>query len=123
MALPESLLLAWGLSRRERLPAAFGLLLGSLLLLTAAGDGVLFLEASGRLVTTPGNHHLLGVEPVAARRFLSAFLESRPRPAAIAALLLAPASWLTGLVFLTRTFVGAPPGGEQGATIAAGGSR
>jgi hypothetical protein len=95
MALPEALLLTFGLSRRARLTAlAAGAAL--FLALTIAGDAALFLEGTGALLESGPHHHIAGASSVPPGVLLDRFLASRPRPAAFLALLLTPLSWVAG---------------------------
>jgi hypothetical protein len=94
-ALPEALLLTLGLSRRPRLTGlAAGLAL--FLVLAVAGDTALFLEGTGALLETGVGHHIAGAaSDKSFGDLVETFLASRPRPAAILALVLVPLSWVS----------------------------
>lgn len=93
-ALPEALFLTLGLSRRRRLTGvAAGLTL--FLVLTAAGDVALFLEGIGALLETGAHHRIAGVADTPLWVLVGTFLASRPRPAALLALVLVPLSWVS----------------------------
>jgi hypothetical protein len=99
MALPEALVLSRAASgARNRKPIL--ILLAAFLLLTMAGDLVLFGEAAGRLLVTPGNHHLAGWNPCSPAELFRSFGASRPAPAAIGAVVVAPLSWVLGVITL-----------------------
>ena len=108
LALPEALLLTWGISRR---PGSVGptVLFGAFLLLTAAGDLVFFSEVSGRLTTGAGNRHVRGIAGARLTDLVPAFFHSRPAGAAWTAITFAGLSWLLGLVVLAS-------GARQGAS-------
>ena len=99
MALPEALLLTWGLAARVRGLAAW-LLLAAFFLTTIAGDLVLFAEVSGRVLTGAGNRHVRGIAPARLSDLTAAFVGSRPAFAAYAAMALVAASWILGAVVL-----------------------
>jgi hypothetical protein len=109
LALPEALLLTWGLSRR---PGSFGptLLFGAFFLVTAAGDFMLFSEVSGRLLTSSGNRHVRGIGSARVSDLASAFFGSRPAGAAWTAIALVGISWLLGLVVLSSSARQGVPG-------------
>jgi hypothetical protein len=94
-ALPEALLLTMGLSRRPRLT---GLTIGLALFLAlaAAGDMALFFEGTGALLETGARHRIAGVADTPLGILVTTFLSSRPRPAALLALVLGPLSWASG---------------------------
>jgi len=102
MALPEALLLTHGLARERRRARWFPILLAGFFLLTVAGDLALFAEPSGFL-TTP-NGHITGIGAASFARIAESFRRSRPAPAAIAAALAAPASWVLAAYALARSF-------------------
>ena len=99
LALPEALLLTWGISRRRGSlwPA---LLFGAFLLLTAAGDLVLFCEVSGKLLTDAGNRHVRGIGAASLSELSTAFFHSRPTGAAWTAIAFVAISWLVGVLVL-----------------------
>jgi hypothetical protein len=99
LALPEALLLTWGISRR---PGSLGptLLFGAFLLVTAAGDLVFFAEVSGKLLTSAGNRHVRGIGSARFSKLSSAFFHSRPAGVAWSAIALVGLSWLLGLAVL-----------------------
>jgi hypothetical protein len=122
MALPEALLLTWGLSRR---PGSLGptLFFGVFLLVTAAGDLALFSEVSGRLLTSAGNRHVRGIGSARLSELAAAFFHSRPAGAAWTAIALVGTSWFLGLVVLLRPPVRESRGrrpGVDGARVAGG---
>lgn len=109
MALPESLLLAWGACRSRSGRKWLLAVLAAFFAVGVCGDLALFAEVSGRLRVSPGNHHLLGLAPASPKELLAAFLASRPLPAAVAAAALASASWLLGAwILATRAVERAP---------------
>jgi hypothetical protein len=104
MALPETLLFSlWAgdLKRRAWLPSVFALFLSLLIL----GDVALFFEAAGGLITSEGNHHILGfhIHPMAGA--LGTFFRTRPPVIGAAAIFAGIASWLVGgflVIFVYR---------------------
>lgn len=74
-----------------------------LLLLTIAGDLLLFAEPSGRVVAPLPTHHFHGFIPAPMATFVSDFLASRPLFYAWAAIILAASSWTLGVMCLVRT--------------------
>ncbi len=96
IALPEALLLTWGASRTRAGRRGLLAVLAAFFVLGVCGDLALFAEVSGRLRVTPGNHHVLGLAPTSAKELFAAFLDSRPLPAAAAAIALVLASWVVG---------------------------
>jgi len=103
IAIPEVLVLTWGATR---IVTAVRVLIGVLvilLLLTIAGDLLLFAEPSGRVVAPLPNHHFHGLIPAPMVVFVSDFLASRPPFYAWAAIVLAASSWTLGVVCLLRT--------------------
>jgi hypothetical protein len=97
MALPEALLLAFGLAREEVRARWFPLLLTAFLLFTVAGDLALFAEPSGALVSANG--HIAGISGSFAS-IADAFRRTRPVSAAIAAVVTATLSWVLGALAL-----------------------
>jgi hypothetical protein len=113
MALPEALLLAWGLAGGARRGAATALF-AAFLLLTIAGDLVIFSEVSGELLTGAGNQHVRGIGAAGLSELSAAFFHSRPAGAAWAAATFAATSWLLGiLVLAARARSGATEGGSR----------
>ncbi len=91
--LPESLVVTWGLARKPLPVFTLGAILAFFLVLTIAGDAVLFFGSVGGLATA--GHEVVGIHwPTGS--FWSVFLASRPHAAALAAVLGAVASWLLG---------------------------
>jgi hypothetical protein len=101
MALPEALLLALGFVRGPRGRRWFPILLSGFLILTVAGDLALFAEPSGLLATTNG--HISGLRGSFAG-VAEAFRRTRPAPAAIAAEIAAPLSWILGVWGVAAAF-------------------
>ncbi len=101
MALPEALLITFGLARQDGKIRWFLVLLSGFLLLTIAGDFALFAEPGGLLATANG--HIAGISGSFAS-IAEAFRRSRPAPAAIAAMVTAPLSWVLGALALAATF-------------------
>jgi hypothetical protein len=100
MALPEALLLTWGLAGGAGKRTAT-LIFAAFFLLTIAGDLALFGEVSGRLLTGGGNAHIRGIRSETLSEVWTAFLRSRPAGAAGMATAFVPISWLLGIVVLT----------------------
>src|SRR5207237_650739 len=76
LALPEALLLAWGIgARKSRAAIPF---FSGLFVLTVAGDIALFVEVSGKLLTAAGNRHLRGISSTPFSELWTAFVGSRP---------------------------------------------
>jgi len=99
LALPEALLLTWGIAGRVR-GLAGSLLLAAFYWMTIAGDLVLFAEVSGKLLTETGNRHVRGIAPARFADLWTAFLASRPARAAYAAIALVAVSWILGFIVL-----------------------
>lgn len=95
MALPETLLFSLWVGdpkRRAWLPGVFALFLSLLIL----GDVALFFEAAGGLITSEGNHHILGLHSHPMAGVVEAFFRTRPPAIGAAAISLGIASWLVG---------------------------
>jgi hypothetical protein len=109
LALPEALLLTWGLAHGARRGVAT-VLFSAFLLLTIGGDLVLICEVSGKLLTSAGNQHVRGIASARFSELASAFFHSRPAGAGWMAIAFVGLSWLLGLVVLgSSARKGAPP--------------
>ena len=102
MALPEALLLTWGLGHSPRGGRWFPILLSGFLLLTVAGDLALFAEPGGFLANSSGQITVIG--GASYPRVLEAFRRSRPAPVAVVAEATALLSWILGLTTLVTAF-------------------
>lgn len=98
MALPEALLLTWGLAGAANRAAT--VVFAAFFLLTIAGDLALFGEVSGRLSTGTDNAHIHGFGAETLSEVWTAFFRSRPAGVAWAALAFVAISWCLGLVVL-----------------------
>ena len=113
MAVAESLLLTRAAARDARAAWIFRATLAALLLLLIAGDLVLFVEPSGRLIVSGPTHHFHGIRMAPLAVLASWFRTSRPSWCAILAVAFALASWVAAAACLRR-LPGRPPGAKIG---------
>lgn len=112
--LPESLLVTWGLARKPPPILVLEAILAFFLVLTIAGDAVLFFGSVGCLVTA--GQEVVGVQ-WPSHSIWSLFLTSRPHAAALTALFGAVASWLLGGTIILR--LGNQTGGRHPSSMPA----
>jgi len=100
-ALPEALMVLWGVALwpKGKPWALAGL--GLFLLLSVLGDIVLFASSTGR-VLTKGAGHVTGISPASLDVWLGDFLATRPRAAAIGALLCVALSWIVAILLIGK---------------------
>jgi hypothetical protein len=116
IALPEILLLTQG-ARARRLVSGWILpVLGVFLILTVLGDAALFLDSTGRLVTTSHNH-IVGVAAGPILQIVSAYAESRPLAIGLAAGGLAVGSWFLAGLLLLKVHAASPSRPWTGHTL------
>jgi hypothetical protein len=102
MAVAESLLLTRAAARDVRVAGIFRATLAALWLILIAGDLILFVEPSGRLIVSGPTHHFHGIRLAPIATLASWFMSSRPPWCAILAVALALSSWVAAAVCLWR---------------------
>jgi hypothetical protein len=102
MAVAESLILTRAAARDVRVAGIFRATLAALWLILIAGDLILFVEPSGRLIVSGPTHHFHGIRLAPIATLASWFMSSRPPWCAILAVALALSSWVAAAVCLWR---------------------